>query len=174
MPRPTKLSALAVDTFDELTNEEQDFFDAIAGGKPANFLHEQEGLLTGEKAVRISSDRLSWLCSDAEALKHVTAKGIIVHGVHFGNDLHLEWLNLGFPLQLTKCVFEGRIFLTGACSRDLTLAGSKTKGIEADGFRVNGSVSLGKDFESGGRINFQGAHIEGRLTCDGGRFKLRR
>ncbi|MFI1726679.1 hypothetical protein [Streptomyces sp. NPDC020489] len=67
---------------------------------------------------------------------------IRIEGAHCTGTLDLRQANLGIPLELVNCVFEGEILLDGAVLESVDLTGSTAAGLRADRMRVHGDLLL--------------------------------
>jgi len=174
--RPKPLLQLARDKFKDsggLTDAETLMFEKTELGEQA--------LIPGDGSSRakaadwddapvIHASRIEWLCTDNEARKCVTHKGIWVARVRIEGKLDLECVRLPFQLSFMDCAFEGDIALVDAEVRGLYLDGSHAKSITADRVKVDGNVHLRNGFSAQGEVRLLGATIGGDLSCTDGKF----
>ena len=174
--RAEQLLSLAQQQFGTLTAAEDKLFRAVARGEPADFRagsEEEDNPLNAQGwpvGRALPADRIAWLCTDPQARALVTYRGVIATGVRVDGDLVLIYAQVPFPLVFRNCAFQSQIALREASLRALSLRGTYTKAIIADGLQVEGSVTLSDGFLSEGQINLMGATISGALFCVGGRF----
>jgi peroxiredoxin len=161
----TKLLQLAATRFNQdISPSEKKLFEAAVAGEDADC---EEG--PGKNGV-IRSDRLSWLCVDAEAVSQVASAGISIVGAEIDGEVHLEWSNIPFPFRTRQCVFKESIFLQNSKIRGLYLIGTHIKDLKADGLRVEDSVFLSEGCKAETGVALSSARIAGDLVCSGGRF----
>ncbi|MEN3371245.1 MAG: hypothetical protein V7609_3388 [Verrucomicrobiota bacterium] len=119
----------------------------------------------------IHAECLVWLCTNRGASLMVTYGGIRMDGVRIKGDLNLENAQIAFPFSGTKCAFEGRILLSNARMRSLSLLNCSVNGLEGGGVNIEGNVLLRGSTAKGG-VNFAAATIGGRLDCGQARFTV--
>ncbi len=176
MNKASQLIQLAESQFSDLSESEKTLFRSSADGKEANYktgIEEQDNLDQAElwdNSRLLRADRIVWLCTDDEALKLLTNKGLQVSGAKIEGELNLNFAILEIPLTFIKCVFEKPINLKQAKVKALNFQGSHVQSINADCIKVDGYVYLNKGFKSRGEVKFLGSTISGNLECDGGQF----
>ena len=170
------LLELAKAKFGELSQAEEKLLESAATGVVADYSadsEEENHPATADNWGRervLRADRIAWLCTDLEASSLVSHQGIRARGVRIDGVLRLPFARIPFPLLFTGSAFRGPINLTHAEIRALSLPGTHTGAIHADGLKVDASVFLRDGFRAEGETRFIGATIQGDLTCDGGEF----
>ena len=174
--RAAQLIKLAQQEFGTLTEAEAKFFDAVANGSLVDYSAEAEeendpGMAEkwGEERI-LRASRVAWLCTDPEAARRVTHRGIEVMGVRVDGELYLQFAKIPFPLR-----FEGSAFLEGIDLRDgevraLNLRATHTGPLDLTGLKVERDVFLRDGFRAEGGVSLLGATIGGNLVCDRGQF----
>jgi len=122
-----------------------------------------------ERQVRAGLIR--WLCTEREAADRVDPKGIRLRSAKITGRLDLAFATVTFPLGLVQCRVTDQITLQHANLPALSLDGSWTRAIAADGLNVKGDIFLREGFTAEGEVRLVGAQIGGDLTCIGGTFK---
>lgn len=115
---------------------------------------------------RLRAKLLYWLCTDADATKHVHVKGVWVEGATVEGVLDFEGATLLHPLWLINCVIPEEIVFRDAQTHSIKLSGSRTGSISADRLTARGYVEL-MNIEVNGKIGLSGADIAGTLNCEG-------
>jgi len=100
----------------------------------------------------------------------VTHRGIGVKGARVDGELILQFARIPFAIDFLRSVFGKDIYLQYAEVRGLYLVGTHTRGIWADGLKVEGCVFLRDEFKAEGEVRLPGARIGGNLECDGSEF----
>jgi len=175
MGKETELLGLAEIEFKKLSKAEVEFFTKTAKGEEANYQSGDE-LDNPEKADDwgdervLQADRIEWLCTDKEASKHITHKGLQVAGIRVDRELDLAYASLNFPLCFFGCVFKETVMLRYSTVKMLHLGGTHTVGIKADGLKGEGNVFFRDGFKAEGEVRLLGAEIGGNLDCDRSTF----
>lgn len=103
--------------------------------------------------------------------KRAIRSGIEARRTRFTGDLHIENLEIGFPLFFIGCIFEGAIHAGGARTKTLSFTNSKIMlGADMRNVRVDGHVFFRGAFEAAGPLLLRDVKIEGTLDLSGGRF----
>lgn len=139
MDKAKELIRLATAQFGELTDADKRFFEAAAKGESVNYRAGNADIDEPDKwgdERHLKANRIEWLCTDAEATKLVTHKGIVVGGVFIEGEIGLEFAKILFPLKLFDCCVKEGINLPRAEITFLNLAGTHTGPIIADGVKV--------------------------------------
>jgi len=118
----------------------------------------------------ISASAIAWLCTDRVAASRVTHKGIQVRGAKVVESLDLSFADVPFPLGLFGCALMGALSLLQSRIKALSLSGSHTQTIAADGIDVKVDVLLRSKFKAEGEVRLPGATIGGVLDCTKGQF----
>lgn len=176
MDNASKLLELAKKKFGTLTKADQKLFKGVANGEIANYSVKEEKDNDPAKAENwgskrvLKADRLAWLCTDKQAEKLVTHRGIRIKGARIEEKLDLEYGESLFPLIFEKCNFPQGMNLRDAKIRELNLDGTHTGPIDGDGLTVDGCLFLSEGFEAQGEVRLIGATIRGDLDCEKARF----
>jgi sRNA-binding regulator protein Hfq len=123
----------------------------------------------GARSVR--ADLIRWLVVDREARKLVDPRGVFILGARITGVLDMSYTNALFPLVLFRCRLEQPLNLVGARMVMLSLEGSWTGPIGADGLKVGGAIFLRNGFHAEGEVRLLGASVGGVLDASGGTFK---
>lgn len=172
----SKLLDLARKRFGVLSPAEEKLFQAVVNGSFVDYSAkkpEDNDLSKAESwpAERsLKSDRITWLCTDKEALGLVMHKGIQIIGVRIDGELDLQFTKIAFPLVIMKCAILSGIDLRHAEIRMISLYGTYVGQIKADSLKVDGDVLLFKGFKAVSGVRLVGATIGGQLGCDNGEF----
>ncbi len=176
MGTETELLKLAEEKFGKLNEAEVKFFTATAKSEEADYESSNGEENNPENADKWENDRvlhaekIKWLCTDSEAVKFVTHKGIQIIGARIEGKLNLQFAVMYFPLAFFVCAFEKEINLQYAQIQALHLGGTHTGPIAADGLEVKGFVYLRDGFKAEGEVRLLGATIGGNLECDNSKF----
>jgi hypothetical protein len=119
----------------------------------------------------VRADLIRWLCIDSEARKQVDPRGVRIGGARITEPLDLSFTKVLFPLALASCRLEQDLDLKWAKMPLVSLQGSWTGAIHADGLKLEGSLFLSYGFHSDGEVRLGGATIEGDLSATGGTFR---
>ncbi len=118
----------------------------------------------------LRADRIEWLCTDRDAVKEVTRKGVRIKGARIEGHVDLSYVKIEFPLWIVNSAVR-RGFTMQCCHlRTLLLNGTHTGPIVADGLRVEHDVFMRDGFQSTGEVRLLGAKISGTLDCRKGQF----
>jgi len=171
----SELLKLAKEDVGNLTKAEERLFEAVANGEIANRSDKRKENNDPNNAGKWGNERvirgrcIQWLCTDKEAMELVTHKGIHVIGVRIDGDIGLRFENITFPLIIQECAILSGIDLRHAEIQMLSLVGTHTGIIRADGLKVDGSILL-RNVRAVGGVCLVGATIGGQLSCKGGEF----
>jgi hypothetical protein len=124
---------------------------------------------------KIRADRLTWLCTDFDALKLISDDGIQITGARIisnsGETNTLNFEKACFPVRMEECKIEAVLNVNNAHLSCLDLNGTHiTQEIYAYQVTVDHDVALGYGFKADGQVIFYVAHIGGDFDCSGGRF----
>jgi hypothetical protein len=128
-----------------------------------------DGKWPGTRDVR--ADLIRWLCIDREAREQIDPRGIHIQGARIAEPFDLSFTNVPFPLVLVSCRFEQTLDLKSAKIPLLSLEGSWTGSIVADGLKLEGDIFLRDGFHAEGEVRLLGATIGGDLSARRGSFK---
>jgi len=169
---PTLLD-LAETKLAPLTEAERKMFKAAAKGEISDCSgpkkdNDPANAADWPKARSIRADCIEWLCRKPQVAL-VSYEGVLIRGVRIDGELNLKFFNIPFPLIIMECSILSGIDLRHAEIRMLSLYGTHTGRIKADGLKVEGDVLLRKVKAVGG-VHLVGATITGQLACRGGEF----
>jgi len=102
----------------------------------------------------------------------VHARGVRLAGAYVSEALDLAFARAQGQTVLRYCRFAAAPNLQNARLQLLSLDGSATPGLFAEGAQVTGGVFLRAGFEAQGEVRLSSATIGGQLACDGGRFAV--
>ncbi|MBC7238591.1 MAG: hypothetical protein H5T71_00630 [Chloroflexi bacterium] len=108
---------------------------------------------------QIAGDIIAWACSDPEALRLISHRGIRVRGARFAGQVDLRCADLPFPMVFDSCCFSDSILLDFARVRMMSLIRSHTRSVSAYGAEFDGSVFLQHGFRAEGEVKLIGARI---------------
>jgi len=114
---------------------------------------------------------MRWLCVDPAAANLVDPRGTRVRAARVVGQLDLSFATVPFPLLFENSRFTEDIILTGSQLVALSLAGSHTRGIKANGVTVRHGLFLNIGFSADSEVRLQWANIKGTFVADGGHFK---
>lgn len=157
---------------EDCTRAERRLLAAVAEGEPIDLssgdpqqddpaAHESWG---PDRTIR--AKLLYWLCTSPKVVARVHRKGIQILGAKIEGRLDLEGVTLSRPLHLTRSAILDGISLSGAITRTISLIGSRTGPLSAEGMTVRGSVLLAHAHVNG-QVRLSGSRVEGRLVCSG-------
>jgi hypothetical protein len=107
-----------------------------------------------------------------EPLTGSTVRGRVqLAGARITGRLDLHSATLARSLLLRQCVIAEPVVLEDADVLAVGFPGSGVPGLNATGMRCPGSVDLSDGFTAEGEVRLLGAHIGGRLDCNGGTFR---
>ncbi len=172
-----KLLQLAKEKFtNNLTQGEETLFRSVTNGKQiehvdsfGNNWTDLENSTNWPDEFVIRSSRISWLCTDQEAISLVT-RCIQVCGYRIDGDLDLSLANISFPLIFKQCVFRGDLIFFNSHLEGLYLDGSHIKNLLADGLFVDQGVYFRNGFIAEGKVSLGNSFIGSNLDCQGGQF----
>jgi hypothetical protein len=179
-PRGNDLEVLARQRFGRLSGAEERLVRAALKGEramcgtnggdtdPANDPAKADDW-PREREIR--ADLIRWLCVDVRASKTVDPRGVWVYAATITNKLDLSHATVPFPLRLSRCRLATDTDVSYATIPELSLDGSSTESLDANGADVRGNVFLGDGFSADGEVELMGAQIGGNLECSGGRFE---
>ena len=134
------------------------------GNDPSN-----AGSWRSERQIR--AELIQWLCTEPEAAQRANSRGVNVLAAKVTGDLDLSFTNMGFPLSLCHCYLVNDANLTYLTIPALSLRGTRTRSLRANGLSVKQDIRLDQGFVSTGDVFLQGAHIGGSLVCNAGSFR---
>ena len=161
MPEIPLRELLPIELRTGLTPSETILLEKVGVRAPAAFVSRDE-----EHDHRLRAKLLYWLCTDADASKHIHAKGVWVEGATVEGVLDFEGATLLHPLWLINCVIPEEIVFRDAQTRSIKLSDSRTGSISADRLTACGFVELMR-IKVNGKISLSGADIAGTLNCEG-------
>ncbi|TKJ38749.1 MAG: hypothetical protein CEE38_03330 [Planctomycetes bacterium B3_Pla] len=170
------LIELAKQKFGTLTEAEEKLFQAFANGQLADFSAKDATNNNPADANNwgpertIKSEHIAWLCRDDHASELVAHNGIWVKGARVDRRIQLNGAHISFLLFFDKCALPEGISVVNAELFCLSLPGTHTGPITADGAKVEGSVFLEKGFKAKGEVRLLGATVGGQLSCIDGHF----
>jgi hypothetical protein len=143
----------------------------LAAANGTNFCFPTNSIHQHDLNNSVEADCLLWLCTDPDASKLVTFRGVQITGMEIVGPLNFKGAKLDFPLDMENCVFQQPIDLEFAHMPCLDLDGSQVKEITAKEITVDHDIDLGGHFKALGKVILQGAYIGGDLQCSSGYFE---
>ena len=150
--RKQRLSDLAIARFGNLGPNDQKLFAEVASDRGAFFSTTDPSDDDPASAVSwgqdrsIQADRVAWLCTDPDAVKCLTLKGVQIYGARIEGHLNLAQAVIPCRLSLRKCAISSGVSLHNARTQEVDLLGCHVGGIQAPGLKVNGSFFLNGGF----------------------------
>ena len=172
----SELITLAEGKFGKLTVAEKKLFRAAAKGEMADYSSRSKKPIGPAKAAKwgpsrvLLAGRIAWLCTDKQAEKLVTHRGIRITGARIDEEFDLEAAKVAFPLYFEQCKFTADINLRHTQVAALYMIGTYVGRIFADALKSNGNVSLRDGFKAEGEVRLLGARVNGNLECDNSQF----
>src|SRR5208282_534209 len=160
----------------DLTPAEEKFLRAVAEGQVADFSSQKDEENDPANASQWKNDRvlrapcIAWLCTDPDAARFLTHRGIYARGARIDGKLNLQFARVDSPLTFDKCAFVASVSLQQADLQSLTLEGTHVVELAADAARVERHLFLRNGFKAGGEVRLLGASIGGDLDCENGQF----
>ena len=177
MKTEEKLIELAKERFGTLTEAEEKLFRAVARGEVADYTSGSKEADNpanakgwGDERV-LAANRIAWLCTDPQAVKLVSRKGLTVRGSRIDGELDLEEAEIPFRLDIKYSALPEGLQLLYCKVRGLYLDGSHTGPILADGLQVEACLHLRFGFHATGEVRLVVAEIGANLDCDQGHFQ---
>ncbi|MCZ6652272.1 MAG: hypothetical protein O7D91_04515 [Planctomycetota bacterium] len=162
-----QLLELAKERFtDDWTDADELLFGQTAIGKVAHYGDGDpaEADKWNKKRV-LPANRIEWLCTDPEAVKAVTHRGVQVKGARIDGALDLSYAKIGFPLSIKHSAIPRGMGMLRCHLYALFLDGTHTGPITADGLRVEHDLHMREGFHATGEVRLLGATIGGTLDC---------
>jgi hypothetical protein len=122
-----------------------------------------------ERNVR--AEVVRWLCTTSATSEFIDVRGIQIRAARITDYLDLSFVTVPFPIAFRGCRFMEPISLVRAQVPFLSLTGSRTGPITADGATVADSVLFSDGFCAEGEVSLSDSEIRGTLACNGGSFK---
>ena len=168
------LLRLARDKFGaELTETDAKFFAAVAANDWADFrsspdkTFDPDELTSWADSPVLKADRLTWLCSDPAAAKHVPSHGVWLRGVNIDGKVNLYRTTVPFSLTFYDCLFGNGINIAHAKLQELDIRNCCSAAVEARAVQVVENVYLLTTSIFGG-LDFIDANIGGDFDFSGG------
>ena len=120
----------------------------------------------------VRADLIRWLVIDREAREQVDPKGIRILSARITGALDLSFTNAPF-FGCFGCRVEQAIDLRYAKITLLSLAGSWTRAVDADGLKLESNLILRSGFHAEGEVRLLGATIGGDLMRQMEHSKIR-
>jgi len=159
-----------------LSAAEEALFSSVETSKIASSVRGDDQQDDPASAINWTADRviraecIAWLCTDGEATKRVTHRGISIRGMRIDGVLDLSDAKIDFPIAALKCAFMERLIFRDAHLRTLILSASHTKDVLADRLTLAGSLFLRQGFKAQGELRLLGVSIGGSLDCSGAKL----
>lgn len=155
----------------QLTAAEVDLFTKTEEGKPASALRDDDKENDPENAGNWTDQRvihaecLAWLCTDSEASKRVTYRGVEIYGARIDGALNLEFAQIDFLLRMWKCAFTEGIVLRNSHCKGLYFQHSHVTNLAADGAKIDGDFFFNDSSKAEGALTLVRATIGGDFIC---------
>jgi len=156
---------------DDWTDADETLFRQTAKGKIAAYgKGDPADADKWAKDRVLRADRIEWLCTDRDAVKEVTRKGVRIKGARIEGHVDLSYVKIEFPLWIVNSAVQRGFTMQRCHLRTLLLNGTHTGPIVADGLRVEHDVFMRDGFQSTGEVRLLSAKISGTLDCRKGQF----
>lgn len=169
------LVRLARDKFGaELTETDAKFFAAVAANDWADLRPSSEATFDAEEPSSwaaspvLNADRLSWLCTDAAAVKLVPSHGVWLRGANIVGKVDLYRSDVPFSLTFYDCHFADGLNIAHAKLQELDIRNCRSAAVEARAVQIAENVYLLTTCVFGG-LDFIDAQIGGDFDFSGGR-----
>lgn len=177
MPEVDALIALAQARFGEVNDAERRLLQSVARGEECVFQshlgltqEQRDAYLSRKDLPTIRAALLTWLMSDAEALRFLTHRGIRISGVRINGELDISSVKFLYDFGLIFCCIPGKISARNAQLGSLNLGASKTASIFADRINISGDALFDNNIFVNGGLSLRGATINGKVRCSSGLF----
>lgn len=121
----------------------------------------------------IRAEFLNWVLISEEVSVVLKPRWFEIIGVKITGNIDLSFAHLPFPISLKQCWIVEKMSLKAATLEALSLRGSRTNSILADGITVNKGLQLSNGFHAEGTVRLAFATIYNELTCRNGTFESR-
>lgn len=138
---------------DDWTAADERLFEQTAMGEVADYGDGDpaEADKWGDKRV-LRANRIEWLCTDREAIKAVTHKGVQTKGARIEGALNLTCAKIEFPLAIGHSAIPCGMVMQRCELYALFLTGTHTGPITADELRVEHGLHMSKGFHPKGDV----------------------
>jgi hypothetical protein len=154
-----------------LSAAEKELFIKTEIGQGASALTNDEGKDNPAQAKDWGPERvvraecLEWLCTNPEAVKHVTFRGITIQGMRVEGKLDLDFAQLPFGLFTWGCAFTHEISMRSAHFVILSLQFTHLKKLAIDAAKIEADVFLLNNCVLEGSLELIDTSIGGTLDC---------
>jgi len=111
----------------------------------------------------VKAELIRWLCVWPAAKVLVAPSGLQLRGARVVGPLNFEGAQIPFQLDLRSCRLTHAASFLRCTIPNLSMTGSWTRGVNAIGLVVSGSVTMNLGFHAEGEIDLVGAKIDGTL-----------
>ncbi|WP_146085965.1 pentapeptide repeat-containing protein [Rathayibacter sp. AY1D5] len=125
--------------------------------------------LRGQEERRIRGELLRLLLTAPGELGEPSPVAVRLRGARITGSLNVGDRSIICPLALEECAFDRPLILTKARASNISLRGSKMRGLSARHIVMSGALNLAEGFECRGQVNLFGARMA-RVEAVGGRF----
>ncbi len=164
--------------FGTLTRAEQALFEALDTGTAVRFVSKEPNNVdftmasTWSPDRTIHADRITWVCSNAEAVKLVGRTGVSITGVHVDGNIRLESIQIPFPLVFDNCLLSGGISLARASSPLIALSHTRCRTIQARNLEV-GDLYIRRGCQIPEGLDASEATVDGEMDLSDSHFQER-
>lgn len=156
--------------FGELSRAEEEFAHACQSGDPCVLGDgNRPDRENSERSVRGELVRFFAL-GGGETTTH--ERGICLQGAVIKRHFDLSGSNSDCDLVLRNCTFRHKPLMRGTRLRSLDLSGSACAGLDAEGLKTEGAVSLCDGFHASDTVRLVRAQIGADLDCAGAFFDV--
>lgn len=171
-----QLLELAKEKFlDDWTDADERLFRQTAIGEVAHYGDgdpaEADNKWDEKRVLR--ANRIEWLCTDREAIKAVTHRGVHIQGARIEGLLDLSYAKIEFPLFIVDSATPRGMGMQRCQLYALFLTGTHTGPIDADGLRVEHDLHMRDGFHATGEVRLLDVTIGGVLDCSNSHFSNR-
>lgn len=172
-PVPLTLKGSKLEDFLPLLPAEEKLRQCAANGEPCkvdDFSGERPKEATKLNTVR--AEFLRYMILGGCSLSLIHARGINLLGacIKCDEELDLVASDICKDLKLHHCLVDGRLNLSGARTKNISLKGSKLASLVAERAVIEGSINLDKGFTSQESTRLSSANILGNVICENALF----
>ena len=168
-----KINGHSLQDFLPLLPAERCLREAAAKGENCvidNFIEVRPASATKDNTIRAEFLRYLILGGCEKSPIHVRGVNVIGAVITCRETLNLESTSIDKNFALKSCRIEGKLVLTEAKTRNISLEGCSLISLDAEQVRIEGSLEIGRGFVSANTTRLSGAEISGNLICDGAFF----
>lgn len=165
-----QMLSLAHSRFETVTQEDWNLFQTVTSAAAATVPLEPHDAEDAEPVTStVRAEVIMWVCTDSEAARLVTHRGIVLSGIRVLGRLDLRFAKIGFPIIIADCELPDGMDLQDASLPELHIARTRLGSFVAAELMVEHDLLL-REVQATSEVNLKGAEIGGNLDCDGSDF----